>query len=164
MKRTVYIIGAIALILVLGWLILRIVSRGGGEGEEPGGGLPPVVIGPRPATSTLPQEPTIQIPTPSGSVTVSNFYRNPVEVNSERDALIRKAEEYNILYFAADGSFLIRVAQAPFETSRRMGEEELIRILGIAREEACRLNVSVTVPVSIDAAYGGKVYDLSFCR
>ncbi len=93
-----------------------------------------------------------------------NFYANPVEINSERDAVIKVAPEYRMVYFAKDGAFLITIESLPFAEARAKAEADFIDNLRISKEDACRLTVAEAVPQDVDPSLAGLDFGLSFCR
>ena len=159
MKKTL-ILFSIAIVVILAVTLIFVFGRKTepAPGNEPiPGGLPSV------ATTTIPQGELLVIGTPAGSVSVKNFYKNPVEVNSERDALIERTEQYDIVYLAGDSSFLITISRQPFDAARQAAEDDFLKTLQITKEEACRLNVALRVPRFVDENLAGKDFGLSFC-
>ncbi|RJQ28929.1 hypothetical protein C4571_02730 [Candidatus Parcubacteria bacterium] len=160
MKKSIILI-SLALVLVLTTVLLFTFGRKSEPAPPKGpvtGGLPAVS-----ATSTIPQGENLAIGTPSGTVTVKNFYRDPVELNSERDALITRTGDYDIVYLAGDSSFLITISRLPFDAARQAAEGGFLRVLQIAKDEACKLRVALRVPRFVDEGLAGKDFGLSFC-
>jgi len=122
--------------------------------------LPPLPPTPPPIS---PKGDTLSIGTPSGIVEVKNFYNNPLQVNAENDVLVVRADAYEMAYIAKDSSFILSITASPVGPTTLAAEKELLRVLDITEEEACRLNVSVGIPHFADPELSGKQYGLSFC-
>lgn len=97
-----------------------------------------------------------------GNVETKNFYKNTVETIDET-FFLKKEPSFNIGYFRPDGTILIALKTKPILQARKDAENSLLEIMGIDKESACKLNVSVEVPVSIDEKYAGRNLGLSFC-
>lgn len=156
------IIVIVILLAALGGLIYFVFLRGAPLAPFPGGELPPTF--PLPTTSTLPQGDLLRIGIARGTITVKNFYKDAVDVNAERDALVTRTPEYDITYFAADGSFIIGILALPFDEVRAKAEEAFLARLGISHADACRLTVFLAVPRWVDESLAGRNYRLSFCE
>ncbi len=105
------------------------------------------------------------ITTPEGVVTVKNFYQSAVLVTaSGSQALVARTPGYDISYYQPDNSFAISISQKPVMTARAQAEAALLEQLGISQADACKLKVTVGVPISVDPQYAGMDLGLSFCR
>lgn len=125
------------------------------------GGLPPVTTS---TVTNFPTSTTVTIGTSQGSVTMNNFYKNPaLVVPGGGTILIVTTSSYSLVYTVSDSSFTIALTSEPLAAARTAAEAGLLQALGISRADACRLNVSVYVPVSIDAERAGINFGLSFC-
>jgi len=166
MKKIIIVIVAIvAVIIIVGVVFLVIFSGNGGAGTPPNststGTLPSV-------TSTPPaQYPTgtvFQIGTSQGSVTVNNFYNNPVQVSQDQTSIvIAQSSTYNITYYTPDSSFNIGILQGPVSVVRPQAEAAFLAALGISQADACKLNVVIAVPYDVDPNYADQNIGLSFC-
>lgn len=108
-------------------------------------------------------EDQMEIETSGGSVRINNVYGNPVEVNPQKDALVKRTDDYDIVYLAKGESFLITLSRQPLEEARQKAENDFLGTLGISKDEACELNVSLKVPGNVDINLAGEDYGLSFC-
>ena len=113
--------------------------------------------------SDIPPGPKLTLGTPGGGVVVNNFYRDAVRIVERSYVVLREEAGYNVGYSRVDGRFMITILAAPVGENREAAERALLAVLGIGQSEACRLPVSVTVPVSVDLGLGGKTTGLSFC-
>jgi hypothetical protein len=121
----------------------------------------PVVTPP----ATAPTGDTLVLGTPYGSVTMNNFYKTAEISLDQKTAVIQQTPAYIIDYNVADSSFTIGILSMPFDVSRQAAETELLKSLGISRQEACKLKVYEGVPASVPGSeqYVGQTFSLSFC-
>lgn len=109
-------------------------------------------------------ENTFIIKTGAGDVPVKDFYKSSVQVDPQRkDALVKRTQDYDIVYFAKDQSFLITLSRQPVKEARNQAELDLLETLGISKDEACKLKVSLKIPFDIDNNLAGKDFHLRFC-
>lgn len=157
-----YLVAAILVIaigVVLSAVFFRKAKDGAGFGGE---GIPAPAINPG-IVFAFPQEEYVVIGTSSGVVRVKNFYKAAEKVIEQTEIVIKETPEYLFLYHAASGDFELRVLGKSPRSSRARAEEELLRLLGLSQEEACKLQVSVSVPYGADPLLKGGIYPLSFC-
>lgn len=105
---------------------------------------------------------TLTVPAQGGSEQVSDFTKNPARVAGDT-TVIAENENYSIVYFTTDQSFLITILAEPVQASRDAAEQELLAKLNIQQSDACRLKIALTVPAGVDEQLAGKDYGLSFC-
>lgn len=101
-------------------------------------------------------------------VPMKDFYKAPDTrlLDQKGDAVLKEDRNYSIDYIAADQSFGISLTGESLQTSRNGAEQELLNILGITKDQSCKLNVSVTVPGNINESNHTEAWDeygLSFC-
>lgn len=70
---------------------------------------------------------------------------------------------YSIFFVDANQSFNITLLQEPIGDIRAQAESELVRRLGISKEQACLLNYYVGVPAGVNEIYAGRNLGFSFC-
>lgn len=129
-------------------------------------------------TSSTPRgkQPTVVVPTPFSlkgfptgerinisGIPVKNPYISPAQLDTQGDSLMVREAGFELVYLKQFGEFLISITDSPFEANRRLAETAFLKRLGITQEEACRLNVSITTPISINPTEAGQKYPLSFC-
>ncbi|HVY67601.1 MAG TPA: hypothetical protein VHA30_01745 [Patescibacteria group bacterium] len=112
---------------------------------------------PAPATG-----PTKNIATQQGTVTVQDYTDHPI-ASTDDVYVLAQADSYEVVNLKIDNSFLITLLAEPLNQSRQAAETALLNQLKISQADACKLNVSVTVPQSIDTTYSGQELGLSFC-
>lgn len=104
----------------------------------------------------------LAIQIPAGKIMVKNFTKEAVK-QGEDTLLLRQNENFSILYFKTDQSFLIVLNSEPLKQNGALAEQELLKFLNIYEIEACTLKVSLTVPAEVNNKIAGKNYGLSFC-
>jgi len=100
----------------------------------------------------------------TGDVNIANLYINPIENLSQNGVTFAQNSNYSMEFYPQDQGFLIILSNPDFATGRKNAESDLLSRLGIAEDQACKLKVSITIPVSVNAEFGGGVYGLSFCN
>ena len=98
-------------------------------------------------------------------IAVNDFYQNPQTrlLDEKKDAVLKEDRNYSIDYIAAGQSFGISLTGNNLRASRSAGEKDLLSILGVTKDQACKLNVSVSVPGSVNEDAAGTEFYLSFC-
>jgi len=108
----------------------------------------------------------IIIPTEKSNIPVNNYYKDTSStILSEKDVLMETNENFDILAYNYNNkkSFLIYLKNAAaLVTSRKNAEDSFLKKLGITEEQACLLDVSLTVSNTIEES-AAKNYGLSFC-
>lgn len=143
-------------------------NQGNGSSETT---LPITTPPTTPATTTplsTPQGNQFAIQTPNGQVLVNNFYQNPTSSTQVYDSnvLIISNSDYQLDYIRDDSEFIISLfaySTDQARTQRTEAESAFLTTLGITQSDACKLNVSLGVPISYDADLAGPNYGLSFC-
>jgi len=112
-------------------------------------------------------------PSPTAVVFSGKTLINGIEVNDftkgirpDRygEYLISETENHQILYNSVSEAFLVTVLGTPFVSARQNAEEAFLEILGIDRENACKLQTSLTTPQFANPDFAGEGYALSFCQ
>lgn len=130
------------------------------------------------SSKELPQSPSIILPTPLpitvpiptgktievSGVTVKNPYISPVEIDPKGDSLMQKDPVYSLVYLKPFEEFIISITASPFEENRKKAEQAFLLRMGVTQEDACKLKVTITTPLSINPNEAGNKYPLSFCQ
>ncbi|MDQ3008375.1 MAG: hypothetical protein M3Q81_02150 [bacterium] len=132
----------------------------GTNAELPPASMSPEFYSPLPSPSAAPIAPTIR----SSGVTIVNFYLGNKPRNSRGDVTLSETDEYSIIYFANEDSFLITITGANFSQVRDKAELDFISQLGINPDQACELKASITVPAYANPDLAGQPQELSFCQ
>ena len=164
MKKIIIISGSVLLTVIVGIIIFSMTHSGAlGVGNNPIAGVLPSSTAIQ-APPTYPTGDTFQIGTPSGAVTVNNFYKHPVEISSDRTSvLVAKSGAYLIGYYTPNSAFIIAIMATPVPEMQTEAEAVFLSTLGISKGDACKLNVNVGVPYRVDPSYAGENLPLSFC-
>ena len=124
------------------------------------GGTPPPVTSP----INIPPGNTLTIGTPQGSVVMNNFYNSADYIaQNQRAIVIQQSSTYDIVYNVSDSGFTLTVFSMPFETVRQTAEAALLNLLGISKQDACKLSVYENVTGNASGQYAGRSFPLSFC-
>lgn len=97
-------------------------------------------------------------------VVVNNFLGSAKQINKQGDSALVKTNNYELIYFPKNNSFLISILASPFERNRQLAEAELLRRLNISKEDACKLIIVTTTPAFVNANEAGQNFKLSFCK
>lgn len=107
-----------------------------------------------------PQGATFAIGTPQGLVAVKNFYNSPL-VLDEEFLILENTSDYQITYDTENNQFFVYASSSPLEAARQEGESALLSLLGISKQDACKLNVVDGFPQGSSMANVQE--GLSFC-
>ncbi len=107
----------------------------------------------------------IEIQTKTGLLPVNNPRANSAATLSPNDVVIKENPDYQILFFeyGQEKSFLISITGENLSASREKAEADFLSSLDITKEQACKLNVSLSVSKDIDYSLAGQEFGLSFC-
>ena len=119
--------------------------------------LPTYLISP-----TLPQIKLLEKIT-AGGINVADFHSNAQEIMPNKDAIITRNRDFQLVYYARGDYFHLSILNSPFEEVRLKSEKELLKILDISQIEACQLHLTITTPLSVNPSESGQDYPLSFC-
>lgn len=106
------------------------------------------------------------IPTTGGNIATNNLFKNPVESLPNNAVAFVENEEYHMSFYPNHQYFLITLLDPDIQKARDKAENDLLKTLGITKEQACNLDVDLGAPtwVSPEAEKAGaKNYGLSFC-
>ena len=101
--------------------------------------------------------------TTQGSLQVNDYTQHPVETTNDA-IVIEENNDYKIVSYKLDSSFLINLLSKPVKNARARAERAFVSNLNITQQQACTLNVSVKTPFSVDPAYAGLELGMSFCN
>ena len=113
--------------------------------------------------------PTGAMPVPTLSyiyisgVKVKSFYSRTDTIDINKDEYLVRKNEYLIYYIPKQNIFFIHILGSPFPTLRQQAEKELLSILQITKEDACKLNVKIATYSDKNLEYANKYYLFSFC-
>lgn len=105
----------------------------------------------------------ITISTEQGNVRIPDITKNPIENLSAGGVTFQLSDDFSIEYYPEDKGFVITLLNRDIEAAQMKAEQEFLRALEISKENACKLNVSIGVPYSVDENLAGGIYKMSFC-
>jgi hypothetical protein len=177
MKRIAIVVGILVVLGIAGYFAFMIFSKktpqgsinsgvSGSTAESTNqdnsmqGSLPPPQENPpvnnQVSNRAYPDTPTIKIGTSQGIVEVNNFYKSAVDTE-EGLIILANPDEYDIAYDPSNSSFIIAI-KINSAGVRQNAENELLHILNVSQNNACKLNAIVTFPPP-----DGEKSRLSFC-
>jgi hypothetical protein len=80
------------------------------------------------------------------------------------NALLAQDKMYMIEYFSKDAVFNITLTGKDLLQSRVAAQGKLLELLGITKEDACKIKTNVGAPFSVNQELSGKNLGLSFCK
>lgn len=121
---------------------------------------PQPIATPTPTTApiNLPKEKTIR----SSGVEINNPFLSPKRLTTQGDVLFEENATYRMVYLKQFDEFLIGIEEEPFEENRQQAEAFFLAKLGITKETACALRVTVSPPKKEGEL--SPSYRLSFCK
>lgn len=73
------------------------------------------------------------------------------------------SDEYHIVYFSEDKSFIISLVAEPIGQARRDAEQFLMQTLGLTQQQMCALKYEVLTTSSVNGQFAGDNLGFSFC-
>lgn len=119
-----------------------------------------------PKMSVRIEEKTGEPITTEKKVEVNNVYNNPVATipyNNYTGVLFKAADDYSISFYPDGEQFSIIINNSELNMAREKAEAGLLEALGISKEEACQLNVSLRTTIQVNRENAGREFGLSFC-
>ena len=111
----------------------------------------------------LSQKSKLEIETGSGDVEINNVYKKLKEKLSKNGVAFEDNNDYYMAFYPQDNGFLIVINNADVISAGEKAEKNFMEQLGITKEQACKLKVSITVPYDVSEEYSGEVFGFSFC-
>jgi len=124
----------------------------------------PIVGEPEPETPFIkPEGDRFEIKTPNGPVSISNVYKKSIGDGGFNGVIFKNNTQYYIAYYPSPEGFIITIHNKDMEKARIAAETDFIKTLNISKEDACKLNVNLMVPLDINENIAGQNFGLSFC-
>lgn len=124
----------------------------------------------------------VTVSTQDGSVVVKDFIHNGVTVQDganqgnyylagnvgycNADGTCpsgAKSDEYSVVYFSQDKSFIVNLIKEPIGQARLDAEQFLMTQLGLTQSQMCDLKYQVLTTSDVNDLYAGKNLGFSFC-
>ena len=97
-------------------------------------------------------------------IPVNNFLKTAIKINPSGNILIKDGGTYQITVYTSTGQFLLSIQQSPFEETRNIAEKAFLDLLGVEKNQACKLDVSITTPFFANPDLADEIFPLSFCQ
>lgn len=152
MWKKIIIITLIALFLVFGFIYFGLNS-GNNKSTNGGGGS---------GIAGTPEYPYMDIQTPKGTVRIQDYFSVAKKITTY-EVTLESNEQFHISVFPQDNAFNIILLAHPLDKVQKEAEQKFLTLLKINEQNACKLNVKVGVPDSVDQRFSGQDFALSFC-
>lgn len=97
-------------------------------------------------------------------IKITNIFNNKYTItNKSIVTLTEKANVYDIIEYIPNNTFYITIYSKDRESGRIEAENNLLTILNVNKEEACKLKVTLSLPLVPGAEETLINYGLSFC-
>ncbi len=113
---------------------------------------------------------TTLIPTDAGVIEIFDIRTLP-EVTKPGEGFYHLRGEvgdpdapFSLLYSEIDNSFSIAIENEPIALNHELASRYFSQLLQISDVDACKLNVYIGVPYSVNPDYQGRRFDLTFCK
>jgi len=104
----------------------------------------------------------IIVKTQSGDVEIDDIYSISEEIISG-NATIETTPEYQIVYSGERQNFIISILSPDLQSTRDKAEQKFLELLGVNKDKACSLEVTLSVSKDASPNAAGQNYGLSFC-
>lgn len=159
MKKIYYFIALLAIIIVAS-IAYALTSRRNLPANNTGN--VPSMNNSNPVNQDQPGK--IKISTDQGVVSINDIEKNPVEkIAFDGSVVFGKTDNYDMSYYPPDQGFIITLENQNLQSARMEAENDFLHLLGINKEQACLLKVTLNVPYDISKEASGINYGLSFC-
>ena len=125
---------------------------------------PDSTLTPTPTTDATLGSETFTINTTSGPVEINDVLLNPDAVFAEGwGVLVKETPQYSISYFTGGQTFSIQILDADVNSALALAQQNFLTILGISKEDACKLDVRMQVQSRINDEFEGIDFWVSYC-
>ena len=158
MKKIYIIAGIIVALIVVLAAILYIYKKNTPEAPQP----VPAQIPSLPSSAELKEQGKAAISSGQENIIINDPYKDALKIVSG-NAEIKNTSSYEIVYLGSLKSFVISLYGENLNDSRNKAEQAFLESLGITKDEACKLDVTLAVAPEASKSAAGKNYGLSFC-
>lgn len=170
MKKTfIVVIAAIVLLVGVGFVVF--FSRGPSSTDDIAQsdtvGFPIAQNATAPVTPEKNLQQPLNLPT-NDFLTSPDTYQDPVNagyysLGNPINQAATSTTPYLIMYIESTRFFTIELVQEPIGEARTQAELYLEQRLGLSPSDLCKLNYTLSVPVSVSQEYAGRNLGFSFC-
>ncbi len=164
-RRTkIIVILAVIVILIAIASYFYVNKRAAQQLQEPSQLAQPIVSIP-PSNFSMPSksEDKMTLTTSQGDIETNNLYKNPVANLSNNGVAFKESLDYQMNFYPQDEGFIISILNPDIQKARNVAEADFLAALGITKDQACQLKVTLGVPYSVNPQASGRNYGLSFC-
>jgi hypothetical protein len=172
MKKVYLIVGVVLMLMILSIVYMITQDKSSGTvSQNPNGVTFPVARD----VSVVPESALLSVRADGGDVEVNNFMLNNDTYADTQNAgyyylgntFTQSANEespsFVVVYIDETDFFNITLLKEPVRDSRIRAEAYLLDVLGIAPNQMCALQYSLSVPAYVNEAYSGINLKFSFC-
>lgn len=105
----------------------------------------------------------IALNTNTEQIEINDIYSQPVDTLEHNGVTFAQTEDYIMTFFPEQQEFNVAILNPDISQGRKVFEEDFLRVLGITRQEACKIHIQVGVPYSVNPTATTANYGLSFC-
>ena len=158
MKKILFIIIGILIVIGITFLLYSLYKKpitvNSPSTEQPSTDMPSI--------EDMKKDGEIELPTSEGSVSINNPYAEASTVVAG-NAAVKETSEYAIVYLGDLKSFVITIYGKQMNGARRQAEQAFLDSLGVSKDDACKLDVSLSIDKEADEDAAGQEFGLSFC-
>lgn len=173
-KKTILLLFVLALVGTGVFVFLRFSGNTPNEGDnqsgedilpisnkEVGSGNPLVIPDTDDLRKKFGSNDLIRFSNSKGDVSVNNFYKSSPFITEDGDADIITTDSYRIQYAGYNKTFYISISDEDVGTAIRDAGEKFVSIMGISKQDACKLKIAVFVPADLIKSAPPKTF--TFC-
>ncbi|MEK7598135.1 MAG: hypothetical protein AAB487_00155 [Patescibacteria group bacterium] len=129
--------------------------------------IPPSSVSPSAPTAEFiippPDAKKMTVPAEKESIDTNNLYNNPIYKLPDGTVTFLENSDYTMAFFPKDKLFNIAILSSTLKEARNKAEGAFLDTLGVTKDQACELNVSLGVPYGVSPRNSGLNFGLSFC-
>jgi hypothetical protein len=152
MWKKIVIITVVTLALVFGFIYFGLSPSSKNSSPGVGGS----------GSGSAPDYPYMDIQTTQGIVRIQDYF-SVAKTITTYEVTLDTNDEFHISVFPQDNAFNIILLGHPLDKVQKDAEQKFLTLLKINEQNACKLNVKVGVPDSVDPRFSGQDFALSFC-
>lgn len=111
---------------------------------------------------TLPKQNSFVVKTDKGAVRLRNVRRFIID-RDEGVSTFKRAEGYLLAFDHFSGQFIVHVSKSPLPANLVEGRATLLRMLGITRQDACKLEITFSTQPSVSRLVSGRRFQAFDC-
>lgn len=153
MKKTYYTLIPLFLVIVISSIYLLLAKKN----------IHQNVTSPKAFTEPSNDEEKMTISAGGSDIKINNLYKNPVSILNHSGVLFQQTSDFEMLFYSSDQGFIVSLLNPDLKKVREEAEKAFLDTLGISKEQACLLKISLGTTADINLEAAGQNYGLSFC-